>query len=296
MTLLGLGRVLTLMAIGIGLATSCSQDERIGSDFRLTASPIDSGTAPVADASTRTDGATHACVPVRCQGHLYACGDCQDNDGDSLVDMEDPDCLGPCHNAEDTFFGSIPGQNHTTCTEDCYFDQDSGGGNDGCEWSRACDVLEVPPDYYPSGDRCAYDPKTRLSKGTTCATALSTQDPSCAEVCGPLTPNGCDCFGCCEIQGHTVWLGSTDPTGTPTCDLAHVADPTKCHPCTQVPACTNPCDECERCVGKPDLPPTCGDSACPVPVCLRGDPCGGCLPDCAPGQACVTGCCVSPPR
>ncbi len=35
-----------------------------------------------------------------CQGHIYQCGDLLDNDGDGLVDSEDPDCLGPCDNTE----------------------------------------------------------------------------------------------------------------------------------------------------------------------------------------------------
>src|SRR5690242_6920212 len=57
------------------------------------------------------DGGTRVCFQATCQGKLYACGDCMDNDGDGKVDADDPDCLGPCQNSETGFFGNIPGQN-----------------------------------------------------------------------------------------------------------------------------------------------------------------------------------------
>src|SRR5437773_4343797 len=43
------------------------------------------------------DGAV-LCFPATCQGKLYECGDCTDNDGDGKIDSEDPDCLGACQN------------------------------------------------------------------------------------------------------------------------------------------------------------------------------------------------------
>src|SRR5262245_41438285 len=46
------------------------------------------------------------CNITTCQGKTYACGNCLDDDGDGKIDMEDPDCLGPCHNAENTYYGS----------------------------------------------------------------------------------------------------------------------------------------------------------------------------------------------
>src|SRR5262245_25982552 len=47
------------------------------------------------DAEASIDAARDGCPPtncsqVSCQGHLRACGDCQDNDGDGLIDAEDP--------------------------------------------------------------------------------------------------------------------------------------------------------------------------------------------------------------
>ncbi len=214
------------------------------------------------------DGGT--CIPLTCQGKVYKCGNCLDDDGDGKADLADPDCLGPCHNAEDTFYGSIPGQNAAPCKQDCYFDQDTGSGNDDCYWSHECDPKSIGPDYPPEGlDKggkpfCEYDPKAKTPGTTqTCAQLKAKQSTICSGYCGPLTPNGCDCFGCCEVganigTGKYVWLGSTDPkTGDGICELGKETDPTKCRPCTPVDACLNTCEKCELCLGKTTLPPEC---------------------------------------
>ncbi len=274
-------------------STSCERDALLGFD-----SPARSD-AEASDASIRTTAdAAPVCHPAPCGNHVYACGDCLDNDGDGKVDMEDPDCLGPCQNSESTFFGSIPGQNHAPCTQDCYFDQDTGSGNDDCLWSHACDPLSIAPDYPPEGSACPYDAAAKLPKDETCAEASASQSAQCLTVCGPLTPNGCDCFGCCAIPGAPtpVWLGSTDALGNPSCDSAHAADPSRCKPCTQVAGCLNPCETCELCVGKRELPASCAPTpapTCTAPACANGPACGlDCLPQCPAGEACVTGCCV----
>ena len=270
------------------LAIGCTRDVPIGSDTR----PRADAAVVVLHADAATSDVSSVCQPVPCQGHIYACGDCLDNDGDGKADMDDADCLGPCQNAEDTFFGAIPGQNHAPCAEDCYFDKDTGLGNDDCLWSHSCDPLS------PSGTECPYDPNTKLPKQTDCASAASSQSAKCLSVCGPLTPNGCDCFGCCAIPGAStpVWVGSVDDQGDPSCDHEHVGDPTRCKPCTQVAACLNPCDTCELCVGKTTLPASCQNgSSCSAPACPTGNPCGlDCLSPCPTGQSCVTGCCVEP--
>jgi hypothetical protein len=241
-------------------------------------------------------GCGNFCVVATCQGHVYQCGDCVDNDADCKIDSADPDCLGPCDNTEDSYYGGIPGQNNAPCKSDCYFDQDTGSGNDDCYWSHSCDPLEVAPNYPPEGQQCAYNPNTNVSgSGQTCSQLYAAQSSQCLSYCGQLTPNGCDCFGCCVIPGAPtpVWLGSENPKGVGSCTVDTVADPTKCKPCTQVPACLNPCEHCEICVGKPELPPDCVAQICPAGRQLCGGP--GQQP-CPSGQSCITGCCENNPQ
>jgi hypothetical protein len=244
--------------------------------------------------------AAHVCQVTACQGHQYQCGDCIDNDGDGLVDSDDPDCTGPCDNTEDSYFGGIPGQNNAPCREDCYFDQDTGSGNDHCYWDQECDPLSVAPAYPPSGDaHCAFTPGATVpGSGSTCEELGTTQANACLSYCLPITPNGCDCFGCCELPAGSnkfVWIGSAQKN-VGTCDAAHVGDPSACQPCTPVRSCFNACDPCEVCVGR-----TAPDASCATPGSGR---CLGTAMACGqPGEAdcpsdyyCVTGCCEAAPR
>ena len=57
---------------------------------------------------TLPDGGTGICYITPCQGKLYACGNCTDDDGDGLVDSYDPACLGPCQNNDAGFLGASP--------------------------------------------------------------------------------------------------------------------------------------------------------------------------------------------
>ncbi len=280
-----------LSLLGLVLAVSCTQDAWIGADKAALGGAGGTLTGLPDGGATSSDSGT--CHLTMCGNHLYECGNCIDDDQDGKIDMDDPDCTGPCQNAEDRFVGSIPGQSGPACSQDCYFDQDSGVGNDDCEWSHKCDPLA------PEGSACAYDPKAKLPRGETCAAATATQSDKCRATCGPLTPNGCDCFGCCRIAGAPpVWLGSVDDQGNPSCDLAHAGDPSRCKPCTQVEGCLNPCAECELCVGKRALPASCSTAS---PTCVAPDgrnlmPCG--LPSLAPcvGEvSCITGCCQDLP-
>ena len=72
--------------------------------------------------------------------------------------------------------------------------------------------------------------------------------PQCVPACGPVTPNGCDCFGCCHVQTGDgtidIYLGSG-----PDCRLDNLAG---CSPCTFHEACDNPCEpeKCELCFGQ----------------------------------------------
>ncbi|MEP7122118.1 MAG: hypothetical protein ABJE95_14460 [Byssovorax sp.] len=265
---------------------------------------LDAGSADASDAAV-------VISVVKCLNQIYACGDGIDNDGDGLIDWEDPDCLGPCDNTEDSYYGGIPGQSGPNCDVDCYWDSNSGAGDDDCRWNHKCDLNEQGAPGHPEPiAKCAYNPGANIS-GTnqTCAQLDQQQSATCLSFCGPITPNGCDCFGCCELpasSGKFVWLGSVDEaTNMGSCTAAVLNDPTKCEPCQPVPGCLNTCAKCELCIGKTTLPPECfpdggvGDGGSPdggtSTQCPTGvQPCG------LPGEAlcpldyyCITGCCVA---
>jgi hypothetical protein len=218
---------------------NCTRHVELGSDFQ-------DSTANVGGAATNTggaDGGVSACVVRECEGSINVCGDCHDNDGDGLIDEQDPECTGACDDTESTLDMDVQGQSDSTCKLDCFFDGDNGSGNDDCHWSHRCDPLSLAPDYPPSTlSQCAYEPATSLPGTTeTCAELQVSQSNTCRNTCLPLTPPGCDCFGCCEYpQGsqNFIWLGSlTD--GKSQCDSKTVLDPTLCHPCTPVSSCKN---------------------------------------------------------
>lgn len=248
---------------------------------------VTTGIAEVTSSSSGGSAGASECVPRSCtNGPPFDCGNCLDDDGDGYIDAEDPDCLGPCHNTESSYFGNIPGQDGGKCQRDCYFDSDSGAGNDDCHWDRSCDRLEPEP------DSCPYDPDSAESCD---ALAEAPASEKCLDKCLPLVPNGCDCFGCCEIPGADgpVWLG-TKVDGRPTCDRESVNDPERCRPCTLSTTCFNPCGDCEVCVGRPVPPPNCGDSEMPQ-ECPAYAPIGCGLPGqsgCSVDYYCITGCCT----
>lgn len=291
----------------------------------------DTGTPAVDTGTPGPDGngfdvGPGGCFQAFCQTHLYQCGNCTDDDGDGLVDALDPDCLGPCGNNEAGFNPMIPGISLTNCSADCFYDQDGGGGNDGCTYDYRCDMLS--PDVNPGGPggltRCAYD----AAQAANTSVCPPTQTAMCHDVCGPLTPNGCDCFGCCEItpgSGDYVFVGSNPDAGHDACSRDTLTDPASCRPCTPVADCLNTCEHCELCFGRDTLPADCfpsTDAAVPpndanipdapypdgghpdayvppvdssVPMrCPAGvQPCG--LPSdpiCPAGQFCITGCCI----
>ena len=240
------------------------------------------------------------CFVATCGGAVTQCGNCLDDDGDGRVDSRDRQCLGPCDNGESPALGGGGGSSGNACVSDCYFDFGEGQGNDGCRWDHRCDPLAVEPSFDPEGPGCAYDAE-RVG-GRECPAEQSAQ---CIDVCRPLTPSGCDCFGCCTFdaiadrpaaQGGThVWLGSVAMgTNESTCSLDTVEDRTRCRPCTPVADCYNPCGPCELCVGRTSLPAGCaGADGGTAMRCEGGEqPCGlrG-EPECPLDTYCISGCC-----
>jgi hypothetical protein len=216
------------------------------------------------------------------------CSDGIDNDGDGKIDYDDPECVGPLDNDESSFATGIPGDNMDACKQDCFFDGNSGAGDDHCDWQLKCDPASV-------NTKCPYDSAYASSHTTECSTSAS-QSQACITACRKLVPNGCDCFGCCVVPGAPapILLAAT-------CTAADFNDPTKCPRCTQVTQCSNPCEHCEICIGKPTLPPDCipdGGTDGPPPNNCGTDyvPCGPgtSIPadGCGPNYGCVTGCCI----
>jgi hypothetical protein len=231
---------------------------------------------------------------------ITQCNDGIDNDGDGKIDLADPECTGPYDNDEGSFATGIPGDNMDACKQDCFFDGNSGMGDDGCLWQLQCDPLSNEP-------KCAYDPSFVSHHSAECSISDS-QSQHCIDKCRPVTPNGCDCFGCCQVPGvaHPIRLDSTCKT------TADFGDANKCPACTQVTQCMNTCGHCELCLGKTTLPPDCAtgggdggtgndggastDAGPPVPQCDPGiQPCGPDLPGCPESAACITGCCIPLP-
>lgn len=287
----------------MALPLGCSEAVQVGRNFGAAGSaPAAVGGAPpelFVDGAAGGAPLTPAppapaaeCVEARCGSVLLACGNCEDDDQDGLADAADPECLGPCDDSEaELFTGAAPRVNGS-CRTDCFFDRNVGAGDDGCSWSYRCDPESVAPGYAPTGlERCAYDEAASICELT------PAQAGACQEGCLPLTPNGCDCFGCCELPagaGQFVWLGS-ESLDLAHCELQTSGDPELCRPCTPVPDCQNDCAECELCVGKSALPSSCGAG---MPQCPGGQ--RACDPasanDCGAFEYCITGCCVALPR
>ena len=232
-------------------------------------------------ADTSADGSdgtvpTGGVAPGGCGTDVLACSDGIDNDSDGLIDADDPECTGACDDDEGSFQTGIPGDN-MDCKQDCFFDGNSGQGDDGCNWNLRCD-----PENPGENIGCEY------TGGNNCDNMV-VQTQECIDFCSALVPNGCDCFGCCTVstpEGDVnVFLGSGAD-----CSLANLA---ACSSCTPSADCGNPCDVmgCEVCFGQNAPAEGCGDPECPdgVQSCTSDGEGGSTCPD---GLYCLTGCCI----
>jgi hypothetical protein len=298
----------TALGLVFSLLGGCGQTVMVGLDDALVAGAATgggggdgvsggggltlAGSSPVSQAGDgATDGGASGCVQTLCRGKPYQCGDCMDNEGDGLIDAADPECLGPCDDDEAGFSTGLSMSGGAPCRQDCYFDGDSGSGNDMCEWNQQCDPLSVAPDYPPSGEaRCAFGTQDS-GKEVDCAALTTSQPRGCLDECLPLVPNGCDCFGCCELpsrSGEFHFIGRG--RGSAGCILSALDDAAACPPCTPVQSCFNECADCETCVGQAEPDPSCERPA----ACQDREACSADAP-CDIGDYCVTGCCVPPP-
>jgi len=234
---------------------------------------------------------------VTCMVANPQCNDRMDNDGDGKIDLLDTECVGPSDNDDGSFATGIPGDNVDASKQDCFFDGNSGMGDDGCDWNLKCDMAN------PGGTSCPYDMNYK--------NCPKMQSERCVRNCRKLTPNGCDCFGCCAVPvaggTRTVRLGGA-------CTADKFGDMTACPSCTQDTSCVNTCEKCEVCVGKPAPDPSCAPAPAPdggTPGYDGGTPpdagypgqCAAGVTSCGPtgqvpanacpeGLYCITGCCI----
>lgn len=280
---------------GDSVVTDATVDVEVGTPGSLPpgSTVLPDGAIVLPDGAIVGPDAIVGCVPGSTQ-----CTNCKDDDGDGLVDWMDPDCTGPLDNDESSFATGIPGDNIDPCKQDCWFDGNSGSGDDGCLFDLRC---------YPGykDPKCPYDAKMAADPKK-CPPPTT----KCIEKCKPLTPKGCDCAGCCDVYDaagtvHTVKLVST-------CTSASLSDPTKCPVCTKIADCSNPCGKCDVCLGKLTLPPECfpkpdagpdappdatTDTTPPPPPsgCPEGFPACSVSTPCPAGSYCLTGCCIKAP-
>ena len=218
-----------------------------------------------------TDGTN---VLALCDTGACGCEDGIDNDGDGELDGFDTECTGPNDDDEGTFATGISGDNMDPKWQDCFFDGNSGAGDDMCRYHTDC-----------------------LTGGPEATEANCAVTDECLDFCVPRTPNGCDCFGCCSVLGDDGV--SRDVIISVQCDAEHIEE---CQTCTKTDQCGNTCGECELCPGKTpdDLPDSCmpstPDAGTPTYGCEDGLTQCRTSADCGPGLYCGFGCCtVIPP-
>jgi len=236
------------------------------------------------------------CTPTAAQ-----CSNCIDDDNDGKIDGFDPECTGPLDRDEATFATGIPGDNKDAINQDCFFDGDSGAGNDGCN-QHVCCLLGAMTKQECINDLqgLVNNPQTEGNKYdiTQCYKPLGTVDipQQCINVCGPISPPGCDCFGCCQVCDPATSMCYTidvNPAVSPDCTPDTLGDPTKCKRCVQNTLCgESACGgtTCVLCPGQDPntLPPECnGSGSCPA-----GDVACGSGGTCDVGTYCSNGCCI----
>ncbi len=285
---LGFVLSLGLFNVGCGGSSTSSTDSSGGAGSSVVSfggklssqggSAATTGSAQGGSVATATSsGGASAASSGGASAASSQCNNGIDDDGDGLIDGFDPECTGPLDNDESSYATGIPGDNRDPKWQDCFFDGNSGAGDDGCRYSTDCLTGKLP----------STDPACSVTA-------------ACIKFCSPLTQNGCDCFGCCSVALSDG--SSVDVLASATCSLANVGDTKACPRCQKSVQCGNDCGECELCAGKTaaDLPASCtpatppdGTPPPPAYTCDAGETvCGPDLPACPIDQFCSLGCCI----
>ena len=209
---------------------------------------------------------------AECDKNGPECNNCIDDDGNGLIDGFDPHCTGPLDDREDSFSTGIPGDNQDLSNQDCFFDGNSGQGDDGCNILTCCLLDPAAPG---------------------CTPGSCTPSQECIDNCAPITPVGCDCFGCCTVCVGSACTDIITHEGlAPDCDIDVIDDPVQCPRCTKIEECGPSCNPaaCILCPGQSeaDLPPNCGGNVCP-PDLMSCTQTG----DCDDAHFCSNGCCIA---
>lgn len=157
------------------------------------------------------------------------CSDGIDNGGNGWIDMADPYCRAPLDSDELSFGSGVGGDDmNFPQSLDCWFDFNTGPGDDDCQRHACCGIDgPCPADLHPE----LYVPEN------------CPQSAQCLDFCAPLAREGCDCFGCCDVCApgmtncRTVYV---HPAISPTCTLEGLDDPLVCRPCQRDAACAGP--------------------------------------------------------
>jgi hypothetical protein len=259
---------LGLCAVGLSVFAACESDNvkfdpadaasnasALGQDAAHrtfpAGDPSPDPSAPAGPSATANTSATGlpgsismtAAGTFMCGSHVCLCNNGIDDDGDGKIDGFDEECTGAIDDDEGSFATGLPGDNRDPKWQDCFFDGNSGAGDDRCRYPTGCLTGELSQD-----DKA-------------CAVT-----EACRNNCQPRTPNGCDCFGCCSVRlgdGSQVEVALTN-----SCSMDKIGDADACPPCTKSTTCGNECGECELCPGKTaaDLPAHCqSDPPAPPP-------------------------------
>ncbi len=258
-----------LLASAAALAPGCSRETLLVSSESPRDAEVSEAGAPGEDAGGK-DAGLHVsdAGEAICGKRVCACSNGIDDDGDGLIDGADGQCTGAFDDDESSLAVGRNKLGNPLCAG-CFFDDTPSAGNDLCRVAAGCLTGGSPAGAPAACNTCA-------------------PSDACIDRCLARTPNGCDCFGCCEIRRTngdvvTVMLDAN-------C-VVEGGSVKGCRSCVPNQGCFNPCGTCELCPGKTtaDLPAECesGGGA----TCEGGPVCSQDLP-CPRGEWCGFGCCL----